>query len=483
MALGGIKLSDLEKTRKSLSFLVDDSFRPSLILHLDGVIWYENEPFKLQFDTQEERNIMDIIDKSSSEAWKTFSEKAVDSKSVLMEVVPLKVQLKEKYTLHMQLFYIPDVQKIVAMFDSVSPHELISMKTYVNAFNQSSNFILLVDQAGVIREVNAMHTAFVNQTREELVGTNISKVLSIIDPENSDDFTSYCDSIRMQGFVESIKTYQRSLEDTRHYHITTYYDKETNMYIVQMADSTEKENLQVQLAHSDSLSAVGQIAASIAHEIRNPITTLKGFTQLLKASASEDSIRYISVIEDEINRMESILGEMLVLSKPSVKKKTLFSLEVLAGEMVSVLYPKALMEGIEIDQQVRVRENPLILGDPDKIKQVLLNLFKNALESMQRGGKLSIQLSEVEGKLVLAITDTGRGMTLHQVNQVFMPFFSSKPGGTGLGLPFVLKTIEEHGGTIAVESQVEVGTKFILTFPRVQEGSNEVVKCKQTNVS
>ena len=141
------------------------------------------------------------------------------------------------------------------------------------------------------------------------------------------------------------------------------------------------------------------------------------------------------------------------------------------------------MDGIEVIQQVELSGNPLIFGDSDKMKQVLLNLFKNALESMQIGGKLSIHLTEHDEKLLLSITDTGKGMTHHQVSQVFMPFFSSKPGGTGLGLPFVLKAVEDHGGTIAVESQVGEGTKFILTFPRAKEGVNNILKSKQSIVS
>lgn len=476
-------MSDLEKTRKSLSFLVGDSLRPSLILQMNGDIWYENEAFKQYFDSAINRNIVQLLDTSSCEDFQAFTQKAEQAACMLMEMMPKKVLLLQKHPLDMQLIFVPDVKKIVVKFDAVHPQMLPSMKTYVNAFNQSCNFILLVDQEGIIRDVNAMHTVFINRSREELIGENIVKVLSIIDSINTNDFTELCETVKRQGCAETYKSYHRTPEDTRHYHITTYYDKETNMYIIQMADSTEKENLQVQLAHSGSLSAVGQIAASIAHEIRNPITTLKGFTQLLKASATDDSKRYISVIEDEIDRMESILGEMLVLSKPAVKKKSTFSLEVLVDEMVAILQPKALMEGIEINTEVCIKESPLLHGDPDKFKQVLLNLFKNALESMEHGGILTIGLSDEDKKLILTIKDTGKGMTLHQVNQIFMPFFSSKPGGTGLGLPFVLKTVEEHGGTIAVESQVEIGTKFVLTLPKKIEAANEMVNCKRTIVS
>lgn len=476
-------MSDFDSIIKSLSFLLDDSFRPSLVLQLNGDIYYENEPFKMHFDITDKSNINEIIDSTSMREWTGFSERARTSQQILMEKLSVTLCLDEKVPGQLQLFYIPDIKKIIAKFDLQEPSKIPSLKTYFNAFRQSSDFLLLVDQDGKIRDVNEVHSVFINQTRKELVGQSIGKVLSIIDPENDGSVYDLLDKVKDQGFVESIKTYQRSTEDTRYYHITTYYDKETNMFIFQMSDSTEKENLQVQLAHSGSLSAVGQIAASIAHEIRNPITTLKGFTQLLKVSATDDSIRYISVIEDEIERMETILGEMLVLSKPSEKKKAVFSLEVLVGDMVSILLPKAVMDGIEVAQQAELSSNPHIFGDPDKMKQVLLNLFKNALESMQVGGKLSIHLTESDGKLILSITDTGKGMTRHQVSQVFMPFFSSKPGGTGLGLPFVLKTIEDHGGTIAVESQVDVGTKFILTFPKAKEGASYPLKSKQSIVS
>ena len=105
------------------------------------------------------------------------------------------------------------------------------------------------------------------------------------------------------------------------------------------------------LAHSNSLSTIGELAASIAHEIRNPMTTLKGFVQLLKISATSDTMKYLTVIDEEIVRMESILSEMLILSKPALNEKTTFSLEVLVADMIQVVHPKALMDGITITQK------------------------------------------------------------------------------------------------------------------------------------
>lgn len=254
----------------------------------------------------------------------------------------------------------------------------------------------------------------------------------------------------------------------RYYYITTYDDKETGMYVIKMTDRTEAENLEQQLAHSGSLSAVGQIAASIAHEIRNPMTTLKGFIQLLEVDASAESMKYLSVIEGEIERMESILNEMLTLSKPTFNKKTTLSLAVLVADIVSILNPKALMDGMKILWSPPIFDT-LIYGNADKIKQVLLNLCKNGLEAMEAGGILTIDMRRSDkNEIRLSITDTGKGMNSYQLKQIFMPFFTSKPGGTGLGLPFVLKAMEEHSGTIAADSQEGVGTTFMLSFPATE---------------
>ncbi len=109
------------------------------------------------------------------------------------------------------------------------------------------------------------------------------------------------------------------MDDVSYYQISTLYDSETQTYLIRMNDRTEEMAMEKRLAHSNSLSTIGELAASIAHEIRNPMTTLKGFVQLLKISATADTMKYLSVIDEEIDRMESILSEMLILSKPGIE--------------------------------------------------------------------------------------------------------------------------------------------------------------------
>ena len=150
------------------------------------------------------------------------------------------------------------------------------------------------------------------------------------------------------------------------------------MFITRMADHTEQVILEKRLAHKESLYEVGQLAASIAHEIRNPITTLKGFTQLLRNSTAEESEKYLTVIDDEIIRMESILNEMLILSKPSIEEKTFISLPKLLSTMIKLFQPKARIEGISIIQYTGDLDEVFIFGDEAKLKQVLLNLMKNS---------------------------------------------------------------------------------------------------------
>ncbi|MBD7983347.1 PAS domain-containing sensor histidine kinase [Sporosarcina sp. Sa2YVA2] len=459
-------MNDYDEMRDSFSFLIDDYIQPSLIVHLNGDVLHVNEPFKILSGKLATLKIKSIIDSASERAFRAFVTKAAASKVTLVNSIPTTVYLNETYTGEMHVLSNPGHPIIIMKFKIETRIGSLSVKKYINAFNRSSNAMVLVDEQGIIQDVNIGYINLFDSSKEDMIGKEFTTIIDLIDPENDYDYSSYFASVKNLGIIKSTKAYQRSIDDIRHYHITTTYDKETTLFFVEIEDCTEKENLQVQLAHSGSLSAVGQIAASIAHEIRNPITTLKGFTQLLKASATDESIRYISVIEDEIDRMESILSEMLLLSKPITKKKSIFSLTSLICDMVEILKPKAVMDEIEIETLLNDKQDAFIFGDSDKFKQVLLNLFKNALESMTSGGKLSIKLSEVESEFMLSIQDTGTGMSRHHLNQVFMPFFSSKTGGTGLGLPFVLKIVEEHGGTISVDSQIDKGTQFIVTLPK-----------------
>ncbi|MBB4824119.1 two-component system, sporulation sensor kinase E [Sporosarcina luteola] len=469
---------------ENFSFILNDRCRPGIILEMDGSIYEMNEPFRVYFQCEQFRSIEDFIDTTSIRDWHSFTERSLDSGQMQLAILPINVTyMNDSLSVDAHLFYLHAFRKIGVIFELPRKLTSMSIKSYYNAFRFAHSFMMLVDEQGKICDVNERSQELFNFGKDILKGRQITELEKLFPEMTAKDIVDHMAVAKTKGLSELNKRFERGAGDTRYYHITFSYEKDTNMFIIQIMDYTEREELEEKLAHSGTLSAVGQLAASIAHEIRNPMTTLKGFTQLLSATATEESLRYISVIEDEIKRMESILSEMLVLSKPVNRKKSTFSLDHLIEDMISVLEPKALLDNIHIVQDRKLCSTPFVYGDVDKLKQVILNLCKNAFEAMTEGGTLTISSDEVDGQLILTIGDTGKGMTLQQVNQVFMPFFSSKSGGTGLGLPFVLKTVEEHGGTISVESEVGRGTKFLLKFPRAANVAIELESIKQTVVS
>ena len=337
----------------------------------------------------------------------------------------------------------------------------------LKVFQKSEVLIINLGPSGTIKNVNEHSKALLGFAREDLIGKSACD-FGLLLGYSKDDSLKFMRKTMYEGFAETSLTFTKSEEETCYFHVKSYYDEALGMFTIRMVDRTKKVEKENRRAHKESLYEVGQLAASIAHEIRNPITTLKGFTQLLRNSTAEESEKYLTVIDDEITRMETILNEMLVLSKPTVEEKSYVSLLELVTKMVNLFQPKARIEGISIAQVNGDLEEVIILGYEGKLKQALLNLMKNALEAMTSGGTLTIRFEVLNTKEVnIIVSDTGKGMSVTQLNQIFMPFFTTRADGTGLGLPYVIKTIEEHGGTVSVSSEVGKGSKFILSFPSV----------------
>jgi len=465
MGCGGIHLKYKNiKVMKHITFLLDDTIRPGAVFDLDGRLLHVNNSFCEEFANDGEENIKEFFINPTVNDWGNVFSNLGETENKTFEV-HIRLDGNRVEIVKMHLEYFDDVQQVIALFDV--PQSIVdkSDKTYIHAFRNSDSFMVVIDRDGIIYDVNDLHTSFFNLPKDYFIGKTVGAIVKLF-PDNSELIFNYFKDVNLYGFAEITTKYIRNVNDFNYYQITTLYDCESQTYLVRMNDRTEEMAMEKRLAHSNSLSTIGELAASIAHEIRNPMTTLKGFVQLLKISATADTMKYLSVIDEEIDRMESILSEMLILSKPGLNEKTTFSLGVLVADMIEVVYPKALMDGITITQKENILKDSLIVGDSDKIKQVLLNLFKNAIEAMTPGGNLSIFVNlDSPGKVILGVSDTGKGMDKYQLKQVFLPFFTTKSDGSGLGLPFVLKNIEEHGGTVIVESEVDIGTTFIVTFP------------------
>ncbi|EGQ27125.1 two component sensor histidine kinase [Sporosarcina newyorkensis 2681] len=363
------------------------------------------------------------------------------------------------------IIYQPRSEKAIITIKMDEQTKTLS-QLYESAFQTAKIPMALVNEWGFFVSLNEeFNKTFFDPTR----GTSIH-LKSFLENFHHDEefcYTEYVVQAKNEGVAQRKLSYQKN-GDIQYFNLLLEVDSATEMFILRVLDMTEQEHMLQLLAHSDQLSTTGEIAASIAHEVRNPMTTLHGFLQLLEHEVTGSAHKYVTVIQGEVKRMNEILNEMLALSKPRVDEVTVFSLTVLMEEVLLLLQPKALLDQINLFNENFITEPILIKANPNRVKQILVNLLKNAMEAMGPKGTLTVHVCEGEQQNVdILISDTGTGMSEEMMEKIFLPFVSGKAGGTGLGLPFVKKTVTEYGGSIAVSSEEGVGSVFKLTFPRV----------------
>ena len=236
-------------------------------------------------------------------------------------------------------------------------------------------------------------------------------------------------------------------------------------------DITERKELEHQLLHSERLATIGEMSAKVAHEIRNPLSSISLNTELLYDEISNDNGERKS---DAENLIQSILNEvdtLTAISDEYLQFARFPKLETRPASINEVLIELTKFFNKEIVQRcISLKENyasdlPQILLDTKQIKQAFLNILKNSFESMPEGGELSITTRLKDENVEVIINDTGSGINRSDIRRVFDPFYSTKVKGTGLGLALTMKTVEGHGGDINCESTIAKGTTMIISFP------------------
>ncbi|MEI4791133.1 PAS domain S-box protein [Bacillus sp. FJAT-53060] len=242
-----------------------------------------------------------------------------------------------------------------------------------------------------------------------------------------------------------------------------------NMNLAIFRDVTERKELEERVRKSDTLHVVGELAAGIAHEIRNPMTALKGFIQLLKGNIEGEYSLYFNVITSELKRIESIITEFLILAKPQAIVYEEKNVVQIVKDTMDLLHAQANLGNVQMHLNV-LDEIPLIYCEQNQLKQVFINILKNAIEVMPQKGNVYVSIQRKgDEHIVISLRDEGCGMTEDKLKRLGEPFYTTKERGTGLGLMVSYKIIEEHQGTIEVESEEGVGTVFHLTLPLRQQ--------------
>lgn len=463
-------LEQIENVNEYGSLFVLDNRHPCIMVSMDGVIAEANLLFTNKFLLGKNDNFLSLLKSSGVNSWNDFKKGCIETKVGLFDNLVMTPVGNIEFLCKTHIFYSNETKRAVLTFVLPALCTDLPLTAYAQYFTHASNLKVIVNDEGYIVDVNNKISDVFNLTRSAVIGKRIQTLYRRFNTQKRNaeaQYATHLNTLRTYGEVKVTERFESEPNNIQFLQLHATYNSDSNLYFVDIQDCTEVEMLRRQLDHSGSLSTVGQMAASIAHEIRNPMTTLKGFVQLMEVTATGDTAKYLSVVDDELKRMEAILNEMLMLSKPSEEKISEFSLGVLITKVLEIMKPKAMFESIQIDWHDASFCNSMIHSNADKIKQVLLNIFKNAFEAMEPGGILTLKLEKDEGtSFTLSVRDTGKGMSPLQIKNIFMPFFTSKPEGTGLGLPFVLKTMEDLGGAVAVSSEANKGTTFTLAFPR-----------------
>jgi len=230
-----------------------------------------------------------------------------------------------------------------------------------------------------------------------------------------------------------------------------------------------------QMKRADRLASIGEMAAGIAHEIKNPLAGIAGVIQVLKKdqTVGNQNRAVLDEVLSQVERMDKAVRNLLSFARPPEPRMTMVDINELIGKLLDFLSPQFAKNGIVAERKLATGL-PWLTLDPDLIQQALINIALNAIQAMPAGGRCTVETHATKpsedgpGSVEVVISDTGKGISLEHLSSIFNPFFTTRQQGTGLGLSITQRIIEQHGGEINVASTPEKGARFTITFPYPQ---------------
>ncbi|QCJ42353.1 PAS domain S-box protein [Bacillus sp. S3] len=344
-----------------------------------------------------------------------------------------------------------------------------SQQQYKSLFEYSPDIVYMLDLDGRITNLNPHFDVITGLAREDIIGKNAKDFI----PNKYKRFLPRFISI----VVEEVKPvmYEINIPHATGKEITLQctslpiiVDGNVTGIIGYGRDVTALRKTEERLRRTEKLSVVGELSASVAHEIRNPLTSLKGFVQLLKVDDGQHQL-YYQIMLDELNRINHIVDELLLLAKPQHLKFTSAAIQKLLNDVISLLRTEAIYYNVQIES-IFPEEEIYLECEPNQLKQLFINIIKNAIEASFKGGTVAIgvELSE-NSQVFITVKDNGCGISKERLEKIGEPFYSSKEKGTGLGLTVSFKIVQSHKGSIRFESQKNQGTTVHLSLPISQD--------------
>jgi two-component system, sporulation sensor kinase E len=470
----------LQKSEERFRAIFEQAHEAILIWDDQGYILNANRAasrtFELPLNLLVRKNLLDFLDRDDEKVQRVFAEfrKTGEIRDELTFHMPNGEDKQLEFTMKQGAIdgYHLTIFRNVTERRKMERELRESEQKFRSIFDHSMNGILLWGEGYRILDVNPIACEIFQATKEQLLQRPLTEFI----PEKA-----------RKHFYKLIQQCDRSGEayaeidfsnDEKQKIVEFSLKKEiiSGVGMIMLRDITERKEMELQLRKSDTLNVVGELAAGIAHEIRNPMTALKGFIQLLQGSIKEDYSMYFNVIMSELKRIESIITEFLVLAKPQAIQYQQNDVCKIMQDTIDLISAQATMHNVQIVADF-APHIPLIYCEPNQLKQVFINILKNAIEVMPKGGEVAVRISRLDDSHIrISITDQGCGIPQDKIKKLGEPFYTTKERGTGLGLMVSYKIIEEHQGKIDVESEVGVGTTFHITLPieRVErEGEHE----------
>jgi two-component system sensor histidine kinase PilS (NtrC family) len=330
-----------------------------------------------------------------------------------------------------------------------------------NIIQSISSGLITTGLDGRITLVNTAAEKLLERTAADLLGTPVSQLFLDALPS----IESQHAEVRFDGSAKFRKTFRVRVA------ALSVPDKSDTGFVYAFDDLTEIRRLEREVRVQDRLAAVGRLAAAIAHEIRNPLTSIAGSVSMLSGvpEMNEEHRRLLDIVTRESQRLNSIITDFLAYSRTKQYRFDKVDLIPLVEDTLTLMDHRMTVEktGITIKRNFLVR-SAHVLADGDKIKQVFWNICENAVRAMKGGGTLTVTIESLGEDWQVGFADTGAGMSPQQIERIFEPFQSNFEGGTGLGLAIVYQIVQAHDGKVWARSKQGQGTTFILRMHRLE---------------
>ncbi|MGB8956307.1 MAG: ATP-binding protein [Tumebacillaceae bacterium] len=334
--------------------------------------------------------------------------------------------------------------------------------------NSMNSGLLVLNQESTIAAFNKKAEEIFGLQAERVLGTSLQDLLPKAESEGQQALHEMLEQGRPVRDIErTVKMGERNLTLRVSGNPICNDTGQPVGYILILDDLTELLTMREAVMRNEKFALIGQFAAGIAHEIRNPLTTVFGFLQLY-ASGDVPHESFLELTKTllipELARANSILSDFLMVSKPQAPQRSRVDTGTFLIDVVRLVESEANLRGVILQAEIPVNL-PALMLDVQQMKQVFLNLCKNAFDVTPPGGRLILRVRVEEGEVRIYVMDEGPGIVARDLSRIFEPFYTTKEHGTGLGLPISHRIVEGHGGTIKVRSFQGVGTTFIICLP------------------